>query len=117
MEINLSERWIKESEALLKMMKGLSSKKQRDRLEVINSILFSLNAMERSIQGWRTWIRNLSIMSQFSLDELKEIDTTIQYQAEKIVDFDITSTKRWKDKFPRMRTQRRTRDWGRGLVV
>jgi hypothetical protein len=116
-EIKLSERWIKESEGLLKLMKGLTSKKERDRLEVINSLLLSLNAIERSIQGWRTWIRNLSIMSQFSLEELKEIDATVQNQAKTIVEFDIVSTKRWKDKFPIIRPSRRIRDRGRGIIV
>jgi len=116
-EIKLSERWIKESEGLLKLMKELTSKKERDRLEVINSMLLSLNALERSVRGWRTWIRNLSIMSKFSLEELKGIDATLQKQAETIVEYDMESTERWTDKFPQMRIPPRTRERERGLYV
>jgi len=114
--MKLSERWIKGSEQLLKLMKELTSKKERDRLEVINSIILSLNGLERSVHGWRSWIRNLSIMSQFSLEELKGIDETLQKQVEPIIKYDMEATKRWEDKFPR-RTRRRTRKGDRGMSV
>ena len=115
----MSERWIKESEQMLKLMKEQASKKERDRLEVINSILISLNALERSVIGWRSWIRNLSIMSKFSLEEMKGIDATLHKQAETIIEYDIESTKKLKNKFPRMKIprQRRTRKREQGIYV
>ena len=112
----MSERWIKESEQLLKGMKELTSKKERDRLEVINSILLTLNALERSVVGWRSWVENLFTMSKFSLEELNEIDETLQKQTETIIQYDIKATKRLKDKFPRI-PQRRTRERVRGIYI
>ena len=116
----MSERWIKESEQLLKGMKKLTSKKERDRLEVINSILLSLNALERSVRGWKAWIRNLSIMSKFSLEELRGMDEALQKKAETIIEYDIETTKRWKDKIPQIRIARRRtreREETRGMYV
>jgi len=47
--IDLSDRWVEESEQLLKRMKALSAKEERDRLEVVGSMLFILDVMERSL--------------------------------------------------------------------
>ncbi len=112
--ILLSERWIGESEQLLRRMKELSSKEKRDRLEVINSLLFTLNILERSIQGWRAWIGNLSVMSQFTLDELTEIEQALEKQTQVIIEYDVEATKKWMDKFPHIHVpQRETEEEGR----
>ena len=55
----------------------MSSKEKRDRLDVVNSMLFTLNILERSLNGWRLWIRNLSLMSRFTLEELSEMLTAL----------------------------------------
>jgi hypothetical protein len=111
----LSERWIGESEQLLRRMKELSSKEKRDRLEVINSLLFTLNILERSIQGWRAWIGNLSVMSQFSLEELTEIEQSLEKQTQGIIEYDVEATKKWIDKFPHVHIpeRREPREEGR----
>jgi hypothetical protein len=108
----LSERWIKESEALLKRMKSLSSKEKRDRLEIINSILLALNILERSLHGWRFWVRNLSLISQFSQEELEEIEGTLEKHVRPFIEYDIKATKKWEDKFPQTRVPRGRRRRG-----
>ena len=116
----MSERWVRSSEQILKRMKEVASKKDRDRLEIINSTLFSLNALERSINGWKTWIRNLSLMSRFTSEELEEIDKALHKQAESIILYDLEATKKWKDKFPRgriIRERRSGRGEAQGLIV
>ena len=70
----MSERWINESEQLLKKMHELISKEKKDRLETINSIIFALNVLERSLRGWKRWVGNLTLMSNFSQKELEEIE-------------------------------------------
>ena len=110
--MGLSERWIKESEQLLRRMKALSSKEKRDRLEIINSILFALNIMERSVHGWKLWVGNLSLMSQFTLEELAEIEEALEKQVRPFIEYDVEATKRWKDKFPQIRVARRRRGEG-----
>lgn len=118
----MSERWINESELLLKGMKELSSKIDRDRLEIINSVLFILHTLERSIGGWKRWIENLSLMSNFSLEELKEIEEALQKQAVTIIHYDIDATKRWSNKFPQInivkrKTRPRQNEITKGLYV
>ncbi len=88
-------------------MKELSSKEQRDRLEVINSLLFTLNILERSIQGWRAWIGNLSVMSQFTIEELMEIEKALGKQTETIIEYDVEATRKWMDKFPHVHVPER----------
>lgn len=96
----MSERWVAESKELLKRMTMLSSKEEKDRLEAINSILLSLNVLERSLGGWKFWVRNLSLMSHFSLKELTDIEGTLQRHVRPFIEYDIEATERWKDKFP-----------------
>ena len=98
----MSERWIKESEELLRRMKTLSSKEKRDRLEIINSILLALNMLERSLGGWRFWVRNLSLMSQFSSEELAEIEEALEKHVRPLIEYDIEATKRWTKKIPQI---------------
>jgi len=52
--IKLTERWIGQSENLLKTIEKLSTKKERDRLEIISSMILALNALDRSVHGWRS---------------------------------------------------------------
>lgn len=98
----MSDRWIVESEQLLKRMKELSSKEKPDRLEIVNSILFNLDLLERSLHGWRLWVRNLSLMSQFTPEELEEIQTSLEKQIQTFIEYDIEASKKWKEKFPQM---------------
>jgi hypothetical protein len=118
----MSERWIKESEQLLRRMKTLSSKEQRDRLEIINSILFALTILERSLNGWKLWVRNLSLMSQFELDELMDIEKALGKQIQPFIEYDVEATKKWKSKFPQQVRRlvprpRREAEESRGLYV
>lgn len=103
----MSDRWVRKSEILLKGMKALSSKKEKDRLEIINSILFTLNNLERSIHGWKRWISNLSLMSNFSIEELKEVEEALWKQAETVIRYDIEATNKWSTKFPRIKIANR----------
>jgi hypothetical protein len=93
----MSERWIDECEALLKGMQS-ANKQNRDRLDIINSILLSLSALERSVLGWNSWVRNLYIMSKLDQQELLDMDETLREQVKAILQFDIYTTKKWKEK-------------------
>ena len=96
----MSERWVKESEQLLKKMNELSSKAEKDRLETINSIIFALNVLERSIYGWKLWVGNLSLMSEFTSEELVEIEQSLKQQIQPFVEYDMMATQKWIDKLP-----------------
>ena len=105
----MSERWIIESEQLLKKMDELSAKEKKDRLEIINSIIFAITVLERSIWGWKQWVGNLSLMSEFTSEELGEIEQSLNKQIQPFVEYDVEVTKGWKDKFPPTRFVRRRR--------
>ena len=96
----MSERWVKESEQLLKTMNELSSKEKKDRLETLNSIIFALNVLERSIYGWKLWLGNLSLMTEFTSEELEEIEQSLKKQIQPFVEYDIQATQKWIDKLP-----------------
>ncbi len=116
----MSERWVDESEQLLKRMKELSSKDQRDRLEIVNSILFDLDLLERSLHGWKLWVRNLFLMSQFTSTELEDIENSLEKQIQVFIEYDIEASKKWREKFPQPQLiPRRDRDEeeGHGMYV
>ena len=117
----MSDRWIEESEQLLKRMKEMNSKEKRDRLEIVNSMLFNLDILERSLHGWRLWIRNLSLMSQFTAEELAEIEMALEKQIQPFVEYDIEASKKWRDKFPQFqivpRKPSEEEESGRGMYV
>jgi hypothetical protein len=116
----LSDRWIEESELLLERMKKLSSKEKRDRLEIINSILLNLDILERSLRGWKVWVKNLSLMSHFTGEELKEIETSLEKQIQPFIEYDIEATRKWQSKFPQIQiVPRRTeqKEKTRGMYV
>jgi len=115
----MSERWIEESEQLLRRMKELSSKEKRDRLEVVSSMLFTLDILERSLHGWRVWITNLSFMSQFTLEELVEMEMALEKQIHPFIEYDIEASKKWMDKFPQIRVVPggMREEEGRGMYV
>ena len=106
----MSEIWVTESKELLKRMEALSAKEKKDRLEIINSILLGLTVLERSLGGWKYWIRNLSLMSHFSLEELAEIEETLEKHVRPFIEYDIESTEKWKDKFPEAEVSRGRRN-------
>lgn len=103
----MSQKWIAESEQLLKMIEKLQGKADRDRLEVINTMLFTLSALDRSAKGWRRWIQNLGFMSRFSVDELAEMEQELVKCVQPFIQYDIDVTKKHEAKMPRIRFRTR----------
>ena len=115
----MSDRWVEESEQLLKRIKALSVKEERDRLEVVGSMLFTLDVMERSLHGWKQWISNLSLMSQYTLEELVEMQRSLEKQIQPLIEYDIEASKKWMEKFSRVQSvpRRMGEEEGRGMYV
>ena len=95
--------WVNQSQAVLQTIEKLSTKKKRDRLEIINAMIFSLNALDRSVVGWRDWIQNLDFMARFSEDELKAIEQGLLRTVRSFIEYDIDVTKRHENKIPQIR--------------
>lgn len=108
----MSEQWIDQCEMLLKMLDVHTSKKERDRLEIINSILFSLATLGRSIQGWKQWTLNLQFMSRFTEAELLDIEEGLVKTVRTFIEYDIDVTKRHVDKLPQRGEKPTSRETG-----
>ena len=98
-------------------MKELSSKEKRDRLEIVNSMLFTLDILERSLHGWRLWVMNLSLMSQFTFEELVEMEIALERQIQPFIEYDIEASKRLSGKQVRVFSGRIREEEGRGMYV
>ncbi len=118
--MKLTEQWTTHSERILQQLTKLSQEPNRDRLAIINALILALNAMDRSVQGWRKWIQNLDFMARFSEDELKAIEQGLTKSARSFIEYDIDITKQHEDKLPRVRItprRKRKRDNARGLYA
>ena len=98
----MSEKWINQSKKLLKVIETLSSKKGKDRLETVNSMILTLNTLTQSVHGWRNWIQNLPLMSKFTEDELREMEEGLKKRVLAFIEYDIEVTKQHKDKLPKL---------------
>jgi hypothetical protein len=118
--MKLTEQWTNQSTKILDKLATLSQEENRDRLAIINALMLALNAMDRSVQGWRKWIQNLDFMARFSEDELKAIEQGLLKSVRNFIEYDIDITKQYQDKLPQMRlTRRRKRkkDNARGMYA
>jgi hypothetical protein len=84
-------------------MEEITAKKDRDRLELINSMLFSLHALNQSVHGWQKWIQNLNFMSKFSVNELQEMEAGLISTVRNFIEYDLDVTKRHENKIPQIR--------------
>ncbi|MHC4535577.1 MAG: DUF2153 family protein [Planctomycetota bacterium] len=99
----MSDQWIHQNEIILKTMEQLTSKQDRDRLELINSMLFALQALNQSVHGWQKWIQSLNFMSKFSVNELQEMEAGLISTVRSFIEYDLDVTKRHENKFPQIR--------------
>ena len=113
-EVNtLSERWIQTCERLLERMRKFSAKEDKDRLDLVQSIRFSLYALHQSLLGWMNWVNNPNIMSAFKKEELDEMNRRITELTESFIKYDMEVTqlgtgKNLKRRRPRREPSERT---------
>ncbi|MFQ6094587.1 MAG: DUF2153 family protein [Candidatus Bathyarchaeia archaeon] len=88
----MSERWIQTCERLLEEMRRLSEKKDKDRLDLVQSVRFALYALHRSLLGWMNWVNNPDIMAAFNKEELDDINKRIIEFTESFIKYDVKVT-------------------------
>ncbi len=109
----LSESWIQTCERLLEQLKKYSERKDKDRLDIVQSLRFALYALHRSLLGWVNWVNNPDIMASFTLQELEEMNKKITSFVEDFLKYDVEVTQigakksREAEKARRQRTSRR----------
>jgi len=107
--ITVSEQWITQSEQILKTIEQNIKKAEKDRLEAITAILYVINAIDRSLHGWRRWVQNLRFMTQFSSEELHQMEQGLSHVARVFIENDLDVTKRYAEKIPQSRFRIRQR--------
>lgn len=90
----MSESWIQTCEMLLEQIKKFSAKNDKDRLDLVQSMRFSLYAFHRSLLGWMDWVNNPDIMTAFKKEELDEINKRIMGFTESFIKYDAEATQK-----------------------
>ncbi|RJS76405.1 DUF2153 domain-containing protein [Candidatus Bathyarchaeota archaeon] len=94
----MSEGWVKTCERILEQMRKMSEKRDKDRLDLIQSMRFSLYALHRSILGWLNWVNNPDIMVSFKREELEEMNKKLIGFIEEFIKYDIEVTEKGANK-------------------
>jgi len=79
-------------------MRKSSAKEDRDRLDLVQSLRFSLYALHRSLLGWMNWANNPDIMVAFEKEELDEMNRRIKEFTESFLKYDVEVTQRGSQK-------------------
>jgi hypothetical protein len=102
----VSEGWVETSEKILDQMRKLAEKKDKDRLDMVQSLRFSLYALHRSILGWMNWVSNPDIMASFTQEELEKMNTKLKAFVEEFIKYDVEATQKGTEKGAVMREAR-----------
>ena len=89
-------------------MRKFSEKKDKDRLDLVQSMRFALYALHRSLLGWMNWVNNPDIMAAFKKEELDEMNKRITEFTEAFIKYDVEVTQQGVRK--NLRTKRPTRE-------
>jgi hypothetical protein len=88
----LSESWIKISKRLIDQLKNVEKIENKDRLELVRSLRFILNVLQRSMIGWSQWINNPDIMTIFSQNDLENMTKKLSEFTRSFMEYDIEIT-------------------------
>jgi len=88
----LSESWIKVSERILNQLKSIENTKGKDRLELVRSLRFVLNVLQRSMIGWTQWVNNPDIMTIFSQNDLEAMTERLSEFSRSFIKYDLDMT-------------------------
>ena len=88
----MSESWIKVSERILDQLKSIENTKGKDRLELVRSLRFVLNALQRSTIGWAQWVNNPEIMTIFSQNDLEDMTKKLSEFSRFFIKYDLDMT-------------------------
>lgn len=88
----MSENWVKVSERIVDQMKQLENTEGKDRLELVRSLRFVLNVLQRSLVGWMQWVNNPGIMSIFSQKDLERMTKELSMFGQSFVKYDMEMT-------------------------
>jgi len=79
---------------MLEEMRKFSEKEDKDRLDLVQSMRFTLYALHRSLLGWMNWVNNPDIMTAFGKEELDEMTEKIVEFTEAFIEYDVEVTQK-----------------------
>lgn len=88
----LSQNWVKVSERIVDQLKQLENTEGKDRLELVRSLRFVLNVLQRSLVGWMQWVNNPDIISIFSQKDLERMTKELSMFSQSFVKYDLEMT-------------------------
>lgn len=88
----MTGQWVQDCERILNEIKKAAKVEGQDRLDMVRVIRFTLLALQRSVTGWMEWASNPDVMTQFSLEELKEINKKLSELVCAFVEYDAKIT-------------------------
>jgi len=94
----LSKGWVQICQEILDQIEKLSEKKDKDRLDLVQSMRFSLYALHRSILGWLNWVNNPDIMASFKQEELDKMNERLVKYVQEFIEYDVEITEKGADK-------------------
>ncbi len=108
----MGEEWVQTCEGLLEQVRKFSAKKDKDRLDLVQSMTFSLYALHRSLLGWMDWVSNPDVMTFFKKEELDEMSKKITEFTESFIRYDLEVTRKGEEQGlrPGTRVERRRRE-------
>ena len=102
------EKWIDGCQEVLKQLEDFTSRKGRDRLDMLKSIRYSIQALQRSLMGWWQWSTSPEMMANFTLEELQEMEKAMIDFTRSFIEYDMKMTG-CGAKFQRVEKNRRDR--------
>jgi len=108
------DKWIAGCRKILKDLKESALRKDRDRLDLVRSIRYSIRALNRSLMGWWQWVNSPEMMANFTLEELEDMDRTLNHHVTSFIEYDIKVTRVGSRFRKKEEVERRG---GEGLVV
>ncbi len=88
----MSEIWVQVSKKVLDQIKRLEEAEERDRLDLVRSILFMLSALQRSLLGWMGWVNNPDIMTKFTQEDLAKMSKKLSELTRSFIEYDLEAT-------------------------
>ena len=88
----MSKNWVKDSERIVDQLKQLENTEGKDRLELVRSLRFVLNMLQRSLVGWMQWVNNPDIMSMFSQRDLERMTKELSRFSRSFVKYEMEIT-------------------------
>jgi hypothetical protein len=84
----MNQGWIERTQKTVDRLQKIKKKREMDRLEIITALRFCFGALSQSLGGWMQWVNSPEIMSQFSREELLEMNDKLIDMVIEFVEYD-----------------------------